>query len=48
MASPSQTPSAEEIIEAIAQADRADIQRNYYRIIKVMQERMSQDQEPFK
>lgn len=48
MASPSQTLSVEEIVEALAKADRADVQRNYYRIIKVMQERMSQDQEPFK
>jgi len=41
-------PSGAQIVEAIEQADPAQIRQHYYEIIKVMQTRMTTNQEPFK
>ncbi len=48
MDSHTKTPSGDDLVEMIRKADRAVVKQNYYRIIKLMQERMSSDQEAFK
>jgi len=48
MDSHSKTLSGAEIVAVIERADPEQIKQHYYQIIKVMQARMSTDQEAFK
>ena len=44
---PSKTLSVAEIITAISQADPQELNKNYHVIVRTMQARMMNDQEPF-